>query len=179
MALIDYVDPTAVDGRVRELLERDTDEAGDPSLFALAVANNPDVFNARTEYHSALLQDGSIDTRTGELVYLVVSVTNDCEYCIASHRTALVERSGLPSEDVEAVVRGDYSRFPPDEQAALEFAKEVARDPKGINETHLKTLKEAGFDEAEIIRLLLIGTAAISANAIADTLDLTPADKAD
>lgn len=176
MALLDYVVPAEADAATRELLEKDAEYYGRPSLFARAVANNPDVFDARRTYHRRLVSGGDLGERVAELVYLAVSVTNDCPYCIASHREVLVEHVGVPSEDAEALARGDLSGFTAPERAAVEFATVVAKDPKAIDDAHRRALREVGFDDAAVVRLLAVATAAISANAVADALGIDPAD---
>lgn len=177
MALIEYVDPETTDEATRELLERDADYYGRPSLFARAMANNPDVFAVRSEYHHRLVNEGDLDARTCELAYLAVSVSNDCSYCVASHSEKLVESVGLPEVEVEALTSGDLSGFDEREQAAIEFAQQTARDPKRVGEAHLDALREVGFDDPEIVRLLTVVAAAVAANTIADALSLHPTDR--
>ena len=176
MPLIEYVDPERADEETGELLEADAEYYGRPSLFARAVANNADVFAARREYHRRLVSGGDLGERLAELVYLAVSVTNDCEYCVASHREVLVERVGLSPEAADALARDELSGFSERERAAVAFARQVARDPKGIDAAHREALHEAGLDDAAIVRLLAVATAAISANAVADALGIHPAD---
>lgn len=176
MALIDYVDMDTASGRTKELLDADADRYGGPSLFARAMANDPDVLAARNEYSTRLLEDGELGSRLGELVYLAVSVTNDCEYCVASHREVLVERVGIPTEAVDALANGDLDDFTERERAAIEFARNVARDPDDVDEREFRALSETGFDDADIIRLLTVAATAISANTIADALDIHPSD---
>lgn len=89
----------------------------------------------------------------------------------------LVEHVGLPTEDAESLASGDLSAFTERERAAVEFATAVARDPKAIGAARLRALREVGFDEAAVVRLLAVATAAISANVIADALDIDPADE--
>jgi len=179
MALIDYVDPDAADDATRELLRADADTYGRPSLFARAVANDPDALAARSEYHRRLVADGDLDTRTCELAYLAVSVANECPYCVASHAETLVERVGLPEADVDALAAGDLSGFDRRERAAVEFARRTARDPKRVDEAHLEALREAGFDDALIVRLVMVVAAAVAANTVADALSLHPGDRDD
>jgi AhpD family alkylhydroperoxidase len=38
---------------------------------------------------------GALDPLTKELIYVAVSVTNQCHYCIASH-TASAQKKGMP-----------------------------------------------------------------------------------
>lgn len=177
MALIDYVDPDTATGWTKELLDADADHYGYPSLFARALANDPAVLAARSEYHTGLLEEGELDFRIGELVYLAVSMTNDCEYCVASHREVLVERVGIPTEAVDALATGVLDDFTDRERAAIEFARNVARDPAAVDERDIQTLSAAGFDDADVLRLLTIAAAAISANTIADALDIHPSDR--
>lgn len=177
MVLIEYVDPGTATRRTEELLDADADHYGRPSLFARAMAHDPEVLAARSEYHTRLLEASDLATRLGELVYLAVSVTNDCEYCVASHRAVLVERVGLPAEEVDAIATGALDGFVGRERAAIEFARQVARDPANVDEGDLRTLSSAGFDDADVVRLLAIAAAAVSANTIADALDIHPSDR--
>lgn len=45
----------------------------------------PDVYKAFADTHSAALTDGVLDTKTKELIALAVSVSKQCDGCIASH----------------------------------------------------------------------------------------------
>jgi uncharacterized peroxidase-related enzyme len=176
MPHVDYVDPEDADERTRDILEADADYYGRPSLFARAMASDPGAFAARREYHRRLVDGGPLATRTCELVYLAVSVTNDCEYCVASHRAALVEQVGVDETTVDALARGDTAQFDERECAAISFAEQVAADPSAVTATHLDALQDAGFDDAAIVGLLGVAATAVSANTIADALDVQPAD---
>lgn len=46
---------------------------------------------------SQVMKPGAIDSRTKEMIYLAVSVSNGCEYCIASH-TAAATKAGMTKE---------------------------------------------------------------------------------
>lgn len=89
----------------------------------------------------------------------------------------LREQVGLSDEEVEALVDGNFSRFDERERAVLNFATQVARDPRRVTDDHVDALRAVGYDDAAIVRLLLVTTAAISANTIADALDVLPADR--
>lgn len=173
--LLDYVSPEA-DDEVASLLAADAETYGEPSLFARAVANNPGVLAARQQYHDAVLDAAGVERRLAELVYLAVSVTNDCEYCVASHRDALVEQVGLEDSVVDALARGDTEDFDDRERAALAFAERVAADPSAVDEADVRSLRDAGFDDPDIVGLLAVAATAVSANTIADALDIQPGD---
>lgn len=177
MAHLDYVDPDLADERTRGLLETDATYDDRPSLFARMLANNPDVLASRSAYHRGLVAGGELDERLCELVYLAVSVANDCSYCIASHREHLVERVGLPEEEVDAIDAGEYEHFAERERAVIEFSDLVATDPTTVDEAHIRALRDTGFDDAEIVRLVTVAAAAVAANTIADVLGIDPGDR--
>lgn len=179
MTLVDYVDHDSADDRTRALLAANAADYDRPSLFARAVPNDPEVFAARSEYYRRLVDEGAIDTRLCELAYFAVSATNDCPYCVASHAENLVVHEGVPPTDVDGIVAGDLSSFDERERAAIEFARQVAADPRRVDEPHLAALRDVGFDDPTIVRLLVIAAAAVAANTIADALNVHPQDRDD
>ena len=53
--------------------------------FWKALANDPATLKRTWESIKQIMAPGAIDSLTKELVYIAVSVTNQCPYCIASH----------------------------------------------------------------------------------------------
>jgi AhpD family alkylhydroperoxidase len=62
--------------------------------FWKAIANDPPMLRRTWEDLKEIMAPGALDTRTKELVYLAVSVSNQCGYCIASH-TASARKQGM------------------------------------------------------------------------------------
>lgn len=62
--------------------------------FWRAFANDPAALERTWAEVKAVMGDGALDPLTKELVYIAVSVTNGCEYCIRSH-TAGARAKGL------------------------------------------------------------------------------------
>lgn len=52
------------------------------------LANEPRMLKHTWESLKAIMGPGHLDPLTKELVYLAVSITNNCEYCMASHGAA-------------------------------------------------------------------------------------------
>lgn len=59
----------------------------------------PDVFTSFANTHRAALSDGVLDTKTKELIALAVSVSKQCDGCIASHARGAA-RAGATREEV-------------------------------------------------------------------------------
>lgn len=177
MALIEYVSLETADDRTRALLEEDAEQYGRPSLFARILAHSPETLTARQEYTARLRAESSLDDRLVELVYVAVSASNDCDYCVASHTEQLVEHVGLSPDTVTAVIEGEAT-LDSREAAAVAVARTVAAEPKRVDESDLDSLRSAGFDDREVIELIVTASAAVAANTITDALNVLPADGA-
>ena len=62
--------------------------------FWKALANHPPTLERTWESIKQLMAPGALDALTKEMVYLAVSATNGCEYCIRSH-TASARKQGM------------------------------------------------------------------------------------
>jgi AhpD family alkylhydroperoxidase len=65
--------------------------------FWKALANDPASLKRTWESIKQIMAPGALDALTKELVYIAVSVTNQCPYCIASH-TASAQSKGMTGE---------------------------------------------------------------------------------
>src|SRR6476660_9089398 len=65
--------------------------------FWKALANHPPTLRRTWESVKEVMAPGVLDPLTKELLYLAVSATNGCNYCIASHGAA-AKRAGMTPE---------------------------------------------------------------------------------
>ena len=56
------------------------------------IANDPDTLERTWGSMKQVMKKGSIDEVTKELIYVAVSVSNGCEYCIKSHSAAAIKK---------------------------------------------------------------------------------------
>jgi AhpD family alkylhydroperoxidase len=74
--------------------------------FWKALAHDPATLRRTWESVKQIMAPGALDALTKELIYVAVSTTNQCGYCIASH-TAGARKAGMTAEmfaEVMAVV---------------------------------------------------------------------------
>jgi AhpD family alkylhydroperoxidase len=74
--------------------------------FWKALARDPLTLKRTWESINQIMAPGALDALTKEMIYVAVSVTNQCGYCIASH-TAAARKKGMSEEmfaEVMAVV---------------------------------------------------------------------------
>ena len=67
------------------MLTRHTDRINN---FWKALASDPVALKRTWESIKQIMATGALDPLTKEMIYIAVSVTNQCDYCIASHSTA-------------------------------------------------------------------------------------------
>jgi AhpD family alkylhydroperoxidase len=67
--------------------------------FWKALAADPVTLRRTWESVKEVMAPGALDPLTKELLYVAVSVTNGCEYCIASH-SASARKKGMTEEQL-------------------------------------------------------------------------------
>ena len=65
--------------------------------FWKALANDPVTLKRTWHSIKEIMRPGALDALTKEMIYVAVSTTNQCPYCIASH-TAAAEKAGMTRE---------------------------------------------------------------------------------
>ena len=96
MATLGFVEYDTASAEVRAVYDdimftRQTDYVNN---FWKALAHDPVTLRRTWEGVKQVMASGALDALTKELIYLAVSVSNQCNYCIASH-TAAARRAGM------------------------------------------------------------------------------------
>ncbi len=93
LGLVEYKDASAEVRAVFDdiLTTRKTDYINN---FWKALAHDPATLRRTWESVKQIMSPGALDALTKEMIYLAVSATNQCGYCIASH-TAASRKQGM------------------------------------------------------------------------------------
>ena len=99
MATVKLIEYTEASPEVRAVYDdimatRKTDRINN---FWKAIASHPPTLRRTWETLKSVMEPGALDPLTTEMVYLAVSASNGCDYCIASH-TASARRAGMTNE---------------------------------------------------------------------------------
>src|SRR5438105_7051179 len=91
--LVEYTDATPEVRAVYDdiMATRKTDWINN---FWKALASDPVTLKRTWESVKEIMAPGALDALTKEMIYVAVSVTNQCGYCIASH-TAAARKAGM------------------------------------------------------------------------------------
>ena len=60
--------------------------------FWKTIANDPDTLERTWSSLKDIMKKGALDPLTKEMIYMAVSMTNSCEYCIRSHTAAAIKK---------------------------------------------------------------------------------------
>ena len=71
--------------------------------FWRTIANDPITLKRTWESLQQVMKKGSLDSLTKELVYVAVSMTNSCEYCIRSH-TLAAKKKGMSEKMLKELI---------------------------------------------------------------------------
>ncbi len=96
MGLIEYADASAeVRAVYDEIMQaRQTDYVNN---FWKALAHDPVTLRRTWDSIRQIMAPGALDPLTKEMIYVAVSATNQCPYCIATH-TASAQKAGMTNE---------------------------------------------------------------------------------
>ena len=95
------VDPLKANAEVKAVFQdiRETRKIKEINNFWKYLANEPRMLKHTWESLKTIMGPGALDPLTKELVYVAVSITNNCEYCMASH-TASARANGATDAQI-------------------------------------------------------------------------------
>ena len=71
--------------------------------FWKSLANDPDTLERTWNSLQQVMEKGALDPLTKEMLYVAVSMTNSCEYCIRSH-TKAAQKKGLTDKMLKELI---------------------------------------------------------------------------
>ena len=138
MARISLIAPESASPEVREIY--DNMLRGKPGNVQKALAHRPEMLKNFLSFYASVGR--SLDRKLYELIYLRVSLINECRYC-TQHHVASSKRVGLTADDLAALKAGNYSRYSEKERAALTYVEKVTRAPHRNHGNRLRRTEKA------------------------------------
>ena len=71
--------------------------------FWKTIANDPETLERTWTSLKEIMKKGALDPLTKEMLYIAVSMTNSCEYCIRSH-TATARKKGMSDKMLKELI---------------------------------------------------------------------------
>lgn len=121
-----------------------------PNLMKL-VGHSPAALEGYLSLNGALAK-GKLSVQLRERIALTIAEYNACDYCLSAHD--YLGRNVAKISDAEISAARDADSADARTKAALQFALRVAEARGRVAETDYVAVREAGFDEAEIIEIV-------------------------
>jgi len=121
-----------------------------PNLFRL-VANSPAALQGYVGLLDALA-GGTLPAATQERIALAVAEANGCTYCLSAHTYLGKHVAKLDDAELDANRAGTSND--PKAAAAVRFAVKVVRERGHVQESDVRALKAAGYDDAQVVEIV-------------------------
>ena len=105
MAIFKSIEENEATGKVKEIYEeiKSVRQITEVPNFWKSLANNPETLERTWKSLQQVMQKGALDPVVKELIYVAVSITNGCEYCIKSHSIA-AKKKGATDEMLNEMI---------------------------------------------------------------------------
>jgi uncharacterized peroxidase-related enzyme len=120
-----------------------------PNMFK-GVANSPAALQSMWAAFGALGK-GTLGAKLGEQLAVAIANRNRCEYCLAAH-TVLGQKAGATTAEMSAAQIGQASDAKT--AAALTFALKVVEQRAQVTDADVAGLREAGFNDEQIVEIV-------------------------
>lgn len=160
MAWINVISYDEAEGKVKTLYDRVKGPDNNVDNIMMMHSLRPHSMEAHmTMYKYVLHHTGnSIPKWFLETLGVWVSRLNDCDYCVEHHFSGLTRL--LSDEAKSAGIRKaiearniDLAPLNDAQKVAMEYARQVTRDPGGMQEHIVHQLRDAGYSDGEILEI--------------------------
>ena len=105
MSMFKTIPEKEAKGKVKEIFEeiKTTRQLSEVPNFWKSLANNPETLERTWTSLKQVMKKGALDPVVKELIYVAVSITNACEYCIKSHSIA-AKKKGATDEMLNEMI---------------------------------------------------------------------------
>lgn len=160
MTWINVISYDDADGKVKMLYDRVKGPDNNVDNIMMLHSLRPHSMEAHmTMYKYVLHHTGnSISKWFLETLGVWVSRLNDCDYCVEHHFTGLQRlladdarsaaiRDAIETRTIESAPLDDAQK------TAMEYARQITRDPGGMKESIVHNLRQAGYSDGEILEI--------------------------
>lgn len=160
MAFIKVISPTQASGRLKKLYQQVCAADGQVdnvlqvhSLRPHTLAGHMAIYKAVLHHTGNLLEEWYL-----EAIGVLVSRLNGCAYCANHHEQGMKRLLGEQGMDVDAYVQAlqsepVHSPFTTRQICGLNYAQQLTRTPGTLSESDIEQLRDAGFEDGEILEI--------------------------
>ena len=176
-AWVKVPDPAEAREDVKVLFEKFVEKTGFIPNVALNFALTPEHFMRWFRYYDFLMRNedqSQLSRKEREMMALVVSSANECEYCLASHSAYLRNITGDPILPDVLIANFRRAHLSPREHALCEFAHKITTDSPNMSSGDLQMLRSLGLSDEAIFEAAQVAAMFNFTNRIANAMGWLP-----
>ncbi|WP_426438090.1 carboxymuconolactone decarboxylase family protein [Bradyrhizobium genosp. P] len=132
-----------------------------PNTFAAIAAHGPAALKSVLAA-DAVLAGGSLPKRDQEVIKLVISAADGCDYCVAAH-SYLAKLAGVKA-DVLKQIRDGQPSGDARRDALVGFVRKLAQSSGTVSDEDFAAIKAAGYSDAQLVEICLAFATTIFTN---------------
>jgi len=157
MSWIQVIDKNEATGRLKKIYDEITEKRGKISNIMKIHSLNPDAMkNHMNLYLSLMFGKSNLSREERELIGVVVSKINKCDYCINHHAEAL-NFYWKDSDKLKIFLKSfDSVDLTRRQRGIIEYVVKLTKNPSDITKDDIEKLRKSGFSDEEILDINLI-----------------------
>lgn len=157
MPFIKVIEEKNAEGKLKDVYEEIIKSRGKLSNIMRIHSLNPDAMIKHMElYKTIMFCNSNLSRELKEMIAVVVSVINKCDYCINHHAEAL-NYYWKNKEKLQKFINDFRSTdLEPKVKLLLEYANELTLTPQNISQSTIDNLRLAGWNDKDILLANLI-----------------------
>ncbi len=167
-----FLSPPAETEAVRAFYEEDLADAGFVMNSSRVWGHSPELQQRLFALLGEAATAAGLSFRQRGILVAATAAGRQDSYCSLAWGARL---AGVAGDDVAtAVLRGDDAALDPADRALASWARRVAQDPNGTGPEDVLALREAGFDDRQILALTVYAAGRVAFSTVNDALGARP-----
>lgn len=141
-------------GKVAELMQRARQWLGFVPNMYRAMANEPALYQAYASGYAAFRAECGFTAVEQEVIFLVISRENGCDYCVAAHSVIADTLSKVPAE-VTVAIRDGKAIADAKLQALADFTAKMVTLRGRVSSQDRDRFRSAGYSDKDALGIIL------------------------
>jgi uncharacterized peroxidase-related enzyme len=157
MSWIQVIEKDEASEKLKEIYNEISDKRGKLSNIMKVQSLNPDAMKKHMEIYLTLMFGSSnLSREDRELIAVVVSSLNNCDYCVNHHAKAL-NHYWKDDKKIQSLIE-NYKSIDISEKKRnmLDYVDKLTKKPMEVKKTDLDILKDSGYSDEDILNINLI-----------------------
>ncbi len=144
----------AATGPAKDILEATAAKLGFAPNMYRTMANSPGYLSTYIHGYTAFREGSGFSAQEQELIFLVISRANGCDYCTAAH-SMIADKVAKFESDLLTAVRAGETLADMKLQALAELTSRLFETRGLVNKEDAQAFLNAGYQEKQILEIIL------------------------